>query len=166
MKNPRTLTELRNGINGRIYIYLADQDICKKFLKDAEAEGYRFGKVRPTESECADIIALEKNKQLSYVGFVGHMAFQCPSGVEGAFYRIDYRKFSSGNNDYLIESGMKMLTHDISGRFYKTVCIVGENCIEASDSINSHIDMCECIEQEDALYSDVSERFDVTIFEG
>ncbi len=100
MKELRTLTELRSALKGRIYIYLENDEICRKFLQSAEDEGFRFGKIKPTDNGTANIIALEKRKQLSYVGFVGHMAFQCPSGVEGEFYRIDYRKFITGEKDY------------------------------------------------------------------
>lgn len=101
MKSTRTLTDLRNKLKGRIYIYLDNSDICKKFLHNAEAEGFRFGKIKPTDSGDSDIIALENNHQLSHVGFVGHMAFRYPSGVKGDFYRIDYRKFYNDDEDYL-----------------------------------------------------------------
>ncbi len=101
MKNERTLTELRNALGGRIYIYLADAETSRRFLENAEAEGYRFGAVRPSDSSGADMIALEEGRQLSHVGFVGHMAFQCPSGVKDEFYRVDYQKFINGCADYM-----------------------------------------------------------------
>ncbi|MCD7890313.1 MAG: hypothetical protein LUG26_00620 [Ruminococcus sp.] len=44
MKSARTLTELRNGFTGKVYIYLDSDEICKKFLQDAENEDFRFGK--------------------------------------------------------------------------------------------------------------------------
>lgn len=107
MKNTRTLTELRNSLKGRIYIYLENKDICKKFLQDAENEGYRFGKIKPTKSSGSNIIALEKNKKLSYVGFVGHIAFQCNGGSDNSdFYRIDYRKFINGDKDYFFKKNL------------------------------------------------------------
>lgn len=104
MENVRTLTELRNDLRGKIYIYLANREICRRFLQEAEAEGYRFGTIKPTDSDGSNIIALEKHKQLSYVNFVGHMAFQCNGGDDSdGFYRIDYQKFASGDNDYFFK---------------------------------------------------------------
>jgi hypothetical protein len=105
MKNQnRTINSLRENLNGKIYIYLKDRQICERFLQDAENEGYLFGKIKPTETDGADIIALEKSKQLSYVGFVGHMAFQCPNGVQGDFYRVDYSKYVNDEKDYFFET--------------------------------------------------------------
>lgn len=96
----RTITDLRDSLPGRIYVYLGNEKICQRFLQDAEKEGYLFGQIKPTESGGSNIIALEKRKQLSHVGFVGHMAFQCPSGVKGEFYRIDYEKYVNGEKDF------------------------------------------------------------------
>lgn len=97
----RTVKQL-SKLNGKVYVYLEDEKIAKQFMQDAEAEGFRFGKIKPTENGISNIIAIEENKQLSYVGFVGHMAFQCPSGVEGNFYRIDYKKYINGDKDFIL----------------------------------------------------------------
>ncbi len=102
MTNSKTLTDLRNRLKGKIYIYLDNTDICKKFLQDAEQEGYRFGKIKPTESKVSDIIAIDYNKQLSYVNFIGRIVFQCNGGSNNNdFHRIDYLKLLKGNKDYL-----------------------------------------------------------------
>ena len=96
MRTVENLTKL----NGKIYVYLADVNIAKQFLQDAESEGFRFGKIKPTENRCSNIIAIEKNKQLSYVNFIGHIAFQCPSGVNENFYRVDYNRYVNGYENY------------------------------------------------------------------
>lgn len=87
-------------MDGKIYVYLADKRIAKIFLQNAESEGFKFGNIKPTENGWSNIIAVEKRKQLCYVNFVGYMAFQYPSGVEGNFYRIDYKKYISGDDEY------------------------------------------------------------------
>lgn len=98
----RTIKEL-SKLKGKVYVYLADGKIAKIFLQNAESEGFKFGNIKPTENEWSNIIAVEKRKQLSYVNFVGHIAFQCPSGVEGNFHRIDYKKYISGDDEYNYE---------------------------------------------------------------
>lgn len=98
----RTLDQLRSARKGRIYLYLRDGDAIRQFTADAEAEGYRFGTVRPSESPADDLIALGEGRQLSHVGAVGRMAFQCGggSGAKGAFHRIDYARYRRGDKTY------------------------------------------------------------------
>ncbi len=55
----RTIENLRNAINGKIYIYCNNEKIGKQFMQDAENEGYRFGKIKPTENGWSNIIALD-----------------------------------------------------------------------------------------------------------
>lgn len=95
----RTIKEL-SKLKGKVYVYLKDEKTAKIFLKNAELEEFKFNRIKPTENKRSNIIAVKARKQLSYVGFVGHMAFQCPSGVEGNFYRIDYKKYISGDDEY------------------------------------------------------------------
>ncbi|MCH5317364.1 MAG: hypothetical protein J1E05_05255 [Eubacterium sp.] len=98
----RTLENLRKSHKGKVYIYLKDTETCKRFLRDAENEGYRFGNIKPTENLTDDIIALEHRKRLSYVGFVGRVAWMCNGGTDAKekFHRIDYDKFVSGEKDF------------------------------------------------------------------
>ena len=101
----RTLEALRNGSKGKIHIYLRDEKTAVEFLTDAENEGYRFGKIKPTENHISDIIALEKNKQLSYVTFCGRVCFQSGGGRmkdEGLYHRIDYAGYKNGD-EYSVE---------------------------------------------------------------
>lgn len=93
MNTEKTLTHLRNILQGRVYVYLKDKNTCIQFFEQAEKEGFRFGK-KPSENPTDNIIALEYNKQLSYVGFVGHMASQCGSNHSRVI--VDYEKYISG----------------------------------------------------------------------
>lgn len=106
MLKERTLLELRRNFKGSIYIYCDNKKIGKQFMKDAENEGYIFGKTKPTENGWSNIVALKHSKQLSFVGFGGHMAFQCNGGdnSKGFFHRIDYKKFINNDIDYFFRT--------------------------------------------------------------
>ncbi len=98
----RTLDHLRNTHAGKVYICLKDEATVKRFYADAQAQGYRFGQLQPSDSPPDDIIALGRDKQLSHVGFIGRIAFQCNGGncPRGTFHRIDYAAYLHGNKDY------------------------------------------------------------------
>ena len=102
----RKLEDLRKSLKGKVYIYLKDTETCKRFLRDAENEGYRFGTIKPTENSTDDIIALEYRKQLSYVGFVGRVAWMCNGETDAKekFHRIDYDKYINGEEDFYFKS--------------------------------------------------------------
>lgn len=101
----RTLKELRSNLEGRIHIYLKDTKTAMQFMIDAENEGYRLGKKKPTECDTDDIIALGEN-QLSYVTFCGRVCFQCNGGSnsEGEYHRIDYDKYKNGDADFYFQT--------------------------------------------------------------
>ena len=105
----RTLSALRNSFEGKVYIIIKGEELQKQFLNDAEHEGFHFGTIKPTGSSTDDIIALEPNKQLSYVGFAGRAAIQCNGGdnSEGQFYLIDYTKFRGGDKDYFYHRDLR-----------------------------------------------------------
>lgn len=63
MLKERTLSELRRNFKGTIYIYCDNEKIGKQFMQDAENEGYRFGKIKPTQNGWSNIVALKNNKQ-------------------------------------------------------------------------------------------------------
>ena len=98
----RTLAALRNSLDGKVYIIVKGNELRKQFVKDAKTEGFYFGTIKPTGSSTDDVIALEPNKQLSYVGFAGRDAIQCNGGnnAEGQFHLIDYAKFMGGDDEY------------------------------------------------------------------
>ena len=105
----RTLSALRNSFEGKVYIIIKGEELQKQFLNDAEHEGFHFGTIKPTGSSTDDVVALEPNKQLSYVGFAGRDAIQCNGGnnAEGQFHLIDYAKFMGGDEDYLYHRDYK-----------------------------------------------------------
>ena len=106
MKTDRTLHDLRNKLQGRIYIYLKDAETEKQFAEAAEKEGYRFGSIAPTQAAPDDLIALKDNDLLAHVGFVGRIAFQCNGGsnAKGTFHRIDYAKYAAGEKSFIIKA--------------------------------------------------------------
>lgn len=101
MNTEKTLTHLRSILQGRVYIYLKDETTCRKFYEQAEAEDFKFGKNKPTESPIDNIIALEHNKQLSFVGFAGYMAVQCNGGSNRSLIIVDYDKYIAGAEIYV-----------------------------------------------------------------
>ena len=97
------------ALNGRVYVYLPSTALVTLFLKNAEAEGFTFGADRkPTESPHADIIALNMDWTLNYVGYVGHLAFGMADEVGGKkLIRVDYGKYLAGRDDYIMKKNAK-----------------------------------------------------------
>ena len=81
--------------DGRVYVYLANEEIGRRFLEDSEKEGFTFADgVKPTERDMDCIYALNPNMTINYVGFAGHMAFGCANSIGGKpLIKIDYREF-------------------------------------------------------------------------
>lgn len=99
----RTISNLLNH-EGRIYVYLASDNLGTLFLQNAEAEGFTFGDhVKPTEREWDNVMALNPNWTLNYVGYIGKMAFHTAAPINGVpLVRIDYGKYLSGSDQYLM----------------------------------------------------------------
>ena len=155
----RTIEDLRNTIKGKIYIYLGNEKIGKQFMQDAENEGYRFGKINPTENGWSNIIALEKRKQLSYVGFVGHMNFQCNGGSDGGLTRIDYEKYVNGCKNFIFKNKpLKETT--IKNSRYGEINIIGDNCFDAAMALKDKLKVKEDINV-DSLCDEIGREFDV-----
>ena len=78
---------------GRIYVYLADNDVAKRFLQDAENEGFLFcDGVSPTQKEVSDIFAINDDMTMNYVGFAGRIAYQSATMIGNqSLVKIDYR---------------------------------------------------------------------------
>ena len=95
----RTLDLLRRTLKGTIYICLKDEQTVNRFYDDAQKQGYRFGTILPENSPRDEIISLKSGRQLSHVGFVGRIAFQCNGGSSagGTFHRIDYAAYIKGD---------------------------------------------------------------------
>lgn len=79
--------------NSRIFLHFKTHELARRFLVDAEAEGFTFGDgVKPTERGADSIFALNDDMTINYVGFVGHMAFGSGTDKIGdkKLVRIEY----------------------------------------------------------------------------
>lgn len=98
----------------RVYVYLKSKELCRRFYRDAEAEGFRFGDgISPTKKDTDNIIRLYDDWTMSYVGMWGHMAFV---GIKYQktkdTIRIDYARYIAGERHYImnrkdVEAGRK-----------------------------------------------------------
>ena len=80
---------------GKVYVYLATDEVCKQFLKDAEDEGFTFTDgMKPTQKHTSDILAVNPDFTINYVGTIGHIAFKAARRIGNQkLIRIDYREF-------------------------------------------------------------------------
>lgn len=98
----RTIKELAKQ-NGRVYVYLADTETGNKFMTQAESEGFTFADgIKPTERCYAEIMAVNRDITINFVGTNGRIAFG--SGVKTVgneeLIRVDFKKYSAGDEDY------------------------------------------------------------------
>ena len=80
-------------MNGRVYVHFANAAQGLDFLRQAEQEGFTFGDgAKPTSRECADIIAVNKDNTINYVGTNGRIAYYGGAKKIGAekLIRIEY----------------------------------------------------------------------------
>ena len=91
------IRDLLSTNNGRIYVYLATTSIGKQFLLDAENEGFTFcDGIKPTARTPANIMDVNRDNTINYVGFVGRIAFQAASNIDNKpLVKIDYREIIS-----------------------------------------------------------------------
>ena len=84
-----------NGNSGRVFVYLANTEISKRFLQDAENEGFTFcNGARPTSRRADNIMAVNEDRTINYVGFAGHVAFGSATEIGGRpLIKVDYQKF-------------------------------------------------------------------------
>ncbi len=99
----RNVTEL-SKLNGKVYVYLKDEVISRRFLQDAENEGFTFGDgEKPTARPGNNLYVLNCDWTISHVGWAGHMAFQSAKYVgEQELIRVDYERYLSGEEDFVI----------------------------------------------------------------
>lgn len=84
--------------NGRVYVYLANSAIGEKFLQQAEQEGFTYGDgVKPTERCYAEIMAVNRDITINFVGANGRIAFGSGAKTVGneKLIRIDFEKYIS-----------------------------------------------------------------------
>lgn len=104
MKTKETIENLLKQ-KCRVYMYLKDTETAKRFLHDAEVEGYTFGDgVKPTCRQTDDIFAINEDMTINYVGYNGHLAFRMPKSVEDyILLRVDYSKYINGEDNYYVQ---------------------------------------------------------------
>lgn len=86
-------------MNGRVYVFFKTDNLCRQFLTQAEREGFTFQDgAKPTERHTSDVIAVNKDYTINYVGTVGHIAFGSNIKKIGdeSLIRIDYAEFIRG----------------------------------------------------------------------
>ena len=94
----RTIKDLLNNNEKRVYVYLSDKETQDKFISDAETQGYTFADgVKISERAADDFYAINDNNTVNFINSIGRMAFQ--SGSDN-IVRIDYKKYISGDEDY------------------------------------------------------------------
>lgn len=72
-KETGSLRELCRG--GKVYVRLPDEGAARRFLRQAEAEGFRFGDgVKPTARHYSDMMAIAPDGTLCYVTAAGRIA--------------------------------------------------------------------------------------------
>lgn len=103
----RNVTEL-SKLNGKVYVYLKDEVITRRFLQDAENEGFTFGDgEKPTARPGNNLYTVNRDWTISHVGWAGHMAFQSAKYVgEQELIRVDYERYLLGEDDYMIKKGV------------------------------------------------------------
>ena len=93
----RTLIKLTKG-RPRVYIILKTPQAKSKFLKQATTEGFILGNKLPKNCKCNDIMIIHSDYTLNYcVGAIAHMCLHQSEST-----RVDFEKYISGFNDYLI----------------------------------------------------------------
>lgn len=98
----RTLSELLDP-NYKIYVYLGEDALRAQFMASAEREGFLFGDgEKPTNRKADEIMAINDDKTISYLGFIGNMAFHKATEVGGKpLLKIDYKSYKNGEINYL-----------------------------------------------------------------
>lgn len=104
MRTIKNLVEQNN--DKKVYVYLANDEIGNKFMQQAESEGIAFNDgVKPTERNYAEIMAVNNDFTINFVGSVGRMAFG--SGTESIgdkkLLRVDFEKYIKGEKDFLYQ---------------------------------------------------------------
>ena len=90
-KTIKALSEME----GRVYVHLVDAETGERFLRQAEQEGFTFTDgARPTERHYSEIMAVNHDRTINYVGFAGHIAYG-NAGMVGneTLIRIDFKEY-------------------------------------------------------------------------
>ena len=95
----RTIRLLINS-EKKVYIFLRNKAIQSRFMSDAEGEGITFGdKVKPTKRQADDIMALNADETICFLGWAGRMCYHYGGNTA---IRIDYEKYIDDADDYVV----------------------------------------------------------------
>ena len=96
----RTLKQLTEK-EGKIWAYLANEEIWKAFLRQAEEEGFRRGRgLSFDDIPFHWVMSLDRGMEICYVTLF-NWTFSFAGEIEGTPLRIDYEKYKAGEEDYI-----------------------------------------------------------------
>ena len=96
----RTIKELISN-EKKVYILLKPKAIQYRFMSDAEREGITYGdNVKPTERPVDDIMALQPNGTICFLGWAGRVCYHY--ATQNNINRVDYEKYINGDANYMI----------------------------------------------------------------
>lgn len=102
----RTIKELSQR-DGRVYVYLSNVSVGEKFMEQAESEGFAFADgAKPTERCYAEVMAVNKDMTINFVGANGRIAFGSGAKKIGNddLIRVDFQKYITGVEDYIYKT--------------------------------------------------------------
>lgn len=104
MRQERNITNLLSP-DTRVYIWFSTRDTALAFLEQAESEGFTFADgASPTSKEPDDILVINDDLTINYLGFAGRVAYKNVSENNGKLYvRIDYRRYCNGEANYYVD---------------------------------------------------------------
>ena len=88
------------GQSDHVYFKMGSREVCKQFYEQAAKESLLFGGINPTYKETTDLVALLPDGSICYVGWAGRM---CYHNYKKGVIRIDYEKYSTGSDNYLLK---------------------------------------------------------------
>lgn len=91
----KTITEI-SQLDGRVYVHLATQELALQFLRQAEEEGFTFcDGAKPTSREATEVMAVNPDWTINYVGFAGHVAYHSGAKTVGQklLIRVEFDPF-------------------------------------------------------------------------
>lgn len=97
------MRKIKNLINPekKVYILLKNEAIRYRFMSDAAYEGITYGDgVLATERQADEIMALQKDGTICFLGWAGHM---CYHHSKDQAIKIDYEKYVFGCDDYIMD---------------------------------------------------------------
>lgn len=98
MSKRKSISELVTNSKKRVYVFLADKETEKRFIIDADAEGYVFEDgTKLLERAPNNLYALNCDKTVNFLNYIGRIAFQCNSKH---IVKVDYKQYIAGNENY------------------------------------------------------------------